>query len=292
MMKGVFSIQWVRVLALVFCGLVWICSDVNGQKKMGVKKVVLDAGHGGRDPGAPKYKYDKNEKDIVLDVVLRLGKMINDSLKDVEVIYTRKTDIYPELKERHEIANKANADLFVSIHVNSTAGTKTRVRSGYRYVGKGSRRRKVPAYKTIVNRETKATGTETYVLGLHRNSQKEKAIEEFGDNVTEEPGLLDENDPMTQIIIAQYSQAFLNKSINFGDKVEKNFVSIAGRKSAGVKQKGLEVLAGSAMPGVLIELGFINNPEDEIFLNSEEGQAQLTYAIFKAIKDYKREMTK
>src|SRR5690606_38131327 len=105
-------------------------------------------------------------------------------------------------------------------------------------------------------------GTETYVLGLHRNSQKGRAIEEYGDQVTEEPGMLDPEDPTTQILVAQYTQAFLSRSILFADKVEQNFVK-AGRKSFGVKQKGLEVLAGSVMPGVLVELGFINNAHDE-----------------------------
>ncbi len=278
-------------IVMLLAGMLGSHQQGYAQKK-GVKKIVLDAGHGGKDPGARRFRLIKDEKDIALDVVLKLGKMLNDSLKDIEVIYTRKHDFYPELKERHAIANNANADLFVSIHVNATAGTRTKVQNGYKYVGKGSKRRKVPVYTTVVNRETKATGTETYILGLHRTSQKEKAIEEFGDNVTEEPGLLDENDPMTQILVAQYTQAFQNKSISFGDKVEKNFVKVTGRKSAGVKQKGLEVLAGSAMPGVLIELGFINNVEDEIYLNSEEGQYQLAYAIFRAIREYKAELSR
>jgi N-acetylmuramoyl-L-alanine amidase len=290
-MKVNISSNAVLAFFLVLLGTSVFHVGVYAQKKT-IKKVVLDAGHGGRDPGAVRYKMTKDEKDIALDVVLKLGKMINDSLKDVEVVYTRKTDFYPELKERHAVANNANADLFISVHVNATAGTRSKVPNGFKYVGKGSKRRKVQVYKTVVNRETKATGTETYVLGLHRNAQKEKAIGEFGDNVTEEPGMLDENDPMTQIIVAQYSKAFLNKSINFGDKVERSFVQYTGRKSAGVKQKGLEVLAGSAMPGVLIELGFINNEEDEIYMNSEEGQLQLVYAIFRAIKEYKIEMSK
>ncbi len=288
-----YSNKYLGFLCVVLIGLVFGSVTAAAQApKKGLRKVVIDAGHGGRDPGAPKYLLSKNEKDIALDVALKLGKLINDSLKDVGVVYTRKTDFYPELKERHAIANNANADLFISIHVNATAGTRTKVQKGFKYVGKGSKRRKVPVYATVVNRETQATGTETYVLGLHRNSQKEKAIEEFGDNVTEEPGMLDENDPMTQIIVAQYSKAFLNKSVNFADKVERNFVAMTGRKSAGVKQKGLEVLAGSAMPGVLIELGFINNVNDEIYMNSESGQNELAYAIFKAIREYKHELSR
>lgn len=274
------------LIAFIFPNQGW------SQQKAGVKKVILDAGHGGRDPGAVRYKMTKDEKDIALDVVLKVGKLINDSLKDIEVVYTRKTDWYPELKERHTIANNAKGDLFISVHVNATAGTRTKVANGYKYVGKGKSRRKVAVYKTVVNRATEATGTETYILGLHRNPQKEKAIENYGDNITEEPGMLDETDPMTQIIVAQYVKVFQNKSISFADKVETNFVQQTGRKSSGVKQKGLEVLAGSAMPGVLIELGFINNEEDEKFMNSEEGQAKLAYSIFKAIREYRNEMRK
>lgn len=265
--------------------------ESRAQSSKQLSKIVLDAGHGGSDIGTPKYKLDKNEKDITLDVVLRLGKILKDSMPDLKVIYTRTTDFKPQLQERHEIANKANADLFISIHVNSTAGRRVRVASGHHYVGKGKKRRRVTSYKTVVHRETKANGTETYVLGLHRNSQKGKAIEDYGDNVTEEPGLLDENDPTTQIIVAQYTQAFLSRSINFASKVQDNFEK-QGRNSYGVKQKGLEVLAGSAMPGVLIEIGFINNPDDEQYLNSEAGQTQVALAIYRAIKSYKEDLNR
>lgn len=256
-----------------------------------LNKIVLDAGHGGSDTGTPKYKLDKNEKDITLDIVLKLGKILKDSMPELKVIYTRTTDVFPKLAERHEIANKANADLFISVHVNSTAGRKVRVASGHHYVGKGKKRRRVASYKTVTYRETQAHGTESYVLGLHRNSQKGKAIEDYGDNVTEEPGLLDENDPTTQIMVAQYTQAFLSRSINFASKVEENFTK-TGRNSYGVKQKGLEVLAGSAMPGALIEVGFINNPDDEQYLNSESGQTQIAMSIFRAIKSYKEDLSR
>lgn len=285
-MKTIF-IKSIAVSILIFSFCIFP-SSIYAQNKT-LKKVVLDAGHGGRDAGTPAFRMNKHEKDIALDIVLKLGKLLNDSLKGVGVVYTRTSDIYPELKERHAIANNAKGDLFISVHVNATAGTKTRVPNGFAYVGKGKKRRKVQQYKTIVNRETKATGTETYVLGLHRNSQKEKAITEFGDQITEETGMLDENDPMTSIIVAQYSQAFLSKSVSFAGKVEANFAK-NGRKSAGVKQKGLEVLAGSAMPGVLIEVGFMNNPEDETYINSENGQNEIVRAIFEAIKNYKQEL--
>jgi len=267
-------------LALLFTPML---AASKGEK---VKKIVIDPGHGGRDGGA-RGSFS-NEKDIALAVSLRVGKMIQDSLKGVQVIYTRTTDIYPTLVERHEIANKANADIFISIHVNATAGSKKRVKAGTRRIKRKGKWVTVPRYKTVHNRETKTSGTETYVLGLHRNSQKEGAIGEYGDTITEEPGLLNEDDPQTAIIISQYSQAFLGRSVLLAGKIQQEF-SNQGRRDLGVKQKGLEVLAGSAMPGVLVEIGFINNPSEETYLNSEKGQKAVAHAIFKGIRAYKWE---
>lgn len=271
---------------LLYLPLFFLAPTFLFAAKKRITKIVVDAGHGGHDVGA-RGQYSM-EKDLTLAVSLRVGKMIQDSLQGVEVLYTRTTDIYPKLYERHAIANEAKADLFISIHVNSTAGTFTRVQTGTRTVKKGKKRTKVPVYKTIHNRTGRAVGTETYVLGLHRNSQKEGAIGEYSENITEEPGLLNENDPQTAIIIAQYSQAFLSRSVNLATKIQSEFAQ-QGRPDLGVKQKGLEVLAGSAMPGVLVEIGFINNPDDEAYLNSEVGQQEVTYAIFKAVRSYKYE---
>jgi len=258
----------------------------NGKK---VIKIVLDAGHGGTDIGA-RGKYSQ-EKNIALAVVLRLGKILSDSMKDVQVIYTRTTDEYPSLKDRHEIANRANADLFIAVHVNSTADKITKVFEGYRTVKKGKKRVKQRVYKIIRHHETAAHGTETYVLGLKRNSQKEDAIGEYSENVTDEPGLMKEDDPQTAIIIAQYSQAFFKRSVSLGSDIQRQF-ALQGRPDFGVKQKSLEVLAGSAMPGVLVEIGFINNPQEEDYLNSEQGLNEVTRAIYKGIKAYKTDVEK
>lgn len=252
-----------------------------------LSKVVIDAGHGGRDGGA-RGQFS-SEKDLTLAVTLRLGKIMNDSMRDVQVIYTRTSDIYPSLPERHEIANQSKADLFISIHVNSTAGRTERIQTGTRTVKKGKRRIKVPVYKTIHHRQTATTGTETFVLGLHRTAQKEDAIGEYSETVTEEPGLLNFNDPQTSIVIAQYTQAFLSRSVSLGTKIQESFAA-QGRRDLGVKQMGLEVLAGSAMPGVLVEIGFINNPEEEAYLNSEAGQKEVAMAIFKGIQAYRWDM--
>jgi len=271
----------IKLLAILLCFMTPYWSFSKGKK---ITKIVIDAGHGGKDGGA-RGQFS-NEKDLTLAVALRVGKMISDSLKDVQVIYTRTSDVYPSLVERHEIANRSDADLFISIHVNSTAGTTERYQAGTRRIKKGKKYVTVPVYKTIHHRETGASGTETYVLGLHRNSQKEDAIGEYGDVVTEEPGLLNESDPQTAIIISQYTQAFLGRSVSLAGKIQDQFAG-QGRANLGVKQKGLEVLAGSAMPGVLVEIGFINNPSEETYLNSEAGQKAVAYAIFRGIRFYK-----
>lgn len=276
-----------KVIALILTmGFLPFYLFANGKK---VTKIVLDAGHGGKDVGA-RGKVS-TEKDLTLDVVMLLGKMIQERLPGVEVIYTRTTDIYPSLVERHEIANRANADLFISVHVNATAARATRVQTGTRLVKRGKKKVKVPVYKTTYHKETSTSGTETYVLGLHRNSQKEDAIGEYSDHVTEEAGMLNMNDPQTAIIIAQYTQAFLSRSVSLGNKIQQEFYS-QGRRDLGVKQKGLEVLAGSAMPGVLVEIGFINNPEEEEYLNSSKGQREVASAILNGIIAYKREAEK
>ncbi len=278
-------IKFIAVLLLLIASFPCILS-AKGKK---ISKIVIDAGHGGKDIGA-QGAFSK-EKDITLAVTLKLGKILSDSMKNVQVIYTRTTDDYPSLVDRHEIANKANADLFLAIHVNSTPFTYTRVQEGYKTVKRHHKTIKEPVYRSIRHHETKRSGVETYVLGLHRNSQKESAIGEYSDNVTDEPGLLNENDPQTAIIIAQYSQAFLSKSISLGSKIQEQF-GLQGRPDLGVKQMNLEVLAGSAMPGVLVEIGFITNTEEEAYLNSEQGQREVAMAIYKGIKAYKTDMEK
>lgn len=250
-----------------------------------ITKIVIDAGHGGSDIGA-QGAFSK-EKDITLAVTLKVGKILSDSMKGVQVIFTRTTDTYPSLVERHQVANQANADLFIAIHVNSTPFTYTRVLQGYKMVKRHHKMVRQPIYHSIRHHETRRSGVETYVLALHRNSQKEEAIGEM----TTETGLLDENDPQTAIILAQYSQAFQLKSLSLSSKIQEQFAA-EGRPDLGVKQLPLEVLAGSAMPGVLVEIGFITNVEEETYLNSEKGQEEVAMAIYKGIKAYKADVEK
>lgn len=265
--------------------LIICCIQVNvfaNDKK--VNKIVLDAGHGGALPGA--VGHFSKEKDITLAVTLKLGEMMKKGMKERQVIYTRTTDVDIHWVERHEIANRAKADLFISIHVNSTPGTTTRVQNGYKTIKKKGKSVKVPKYTYHRDKTTNANGVETYVLGLNRNYQKEDAIGEYSSNLTgEQEGLMDEKDPMTAIIIAQYSQAFLTSSVNLGNKIQKEFAQ-QGRLDRGVKQISVEVLAGCVMPGVLVEIGFINNIEEEKYLNTADGQAEVAAAIYKGIQAY------
>ena len=274
-----------RTFKIIFFSLLFF-SEIKiyaaGKK---VSKIVIDAGHGGKYFGA-QGSFSK-EKDITLAVSLKLGKIIADSLNSIQVIYTRTEDTYPTLPERHDIANRSNADLFIAVHVNSTPFTYTKVLEGYKTVVKHHKSVKQPVYRLIKHHETKANGVETYVMGLHRANQQKDAIGEFSDSVTN--GVLNEDDPQTAIIVAQYSQAFLKKSVALGSKIQEQFAQ-EGRSDLGVKQKGLEVLAGSAMPGVLVEIGFITNVEEEAYLNSDKGQQEVAMAIFRGIRAYKNDV--
>ena len=258
----------------IFCSILLLTLMVYSNETMAKKKlgkIILDAGHGGKDGGCHgMYSY---EKDITLSVCKKVGKMIQDSFRnDVKVAYTRTTDelaggdflsISQSLLYRTDFANKEKGDLFVSIHVNSTP-----------------------------KRNSAVKGTLVLVCGPTRIEEKEGAIGENTKNLDgNEEGILDPNDPATAIIIAQYSQAFLTKSIVFGTKINEEFEN-QGRKTEGVRQQSLQVLASSAMPGVLVEIGYLNNTEEENYLNSEEGQNEVALAVFKGIKFYKQETEK
>jgi N-acetylmuramoyl-L-alanine amidase len=276
--------MFIRLSIITSLLLVFLTVSTHQANAKKISKIVLDAGHGGHDFGAPgQYSH---EKDLTLAITMRLGRMMHDSMPDVQVVYTRITDDYPELKERHEIANQAKADLMIAIHINAAAHKKSRELVGHRIVKRHGKRMQQPIYKVSYVTTTQAHGTESYVLGLHRTGQNEGAIGEYSETVTDEPGMLNEEDPMTAIIVAQYTQAFRDRSVLLATKIQNQF-EYQGRLNMGVKEKGLEVLAGSAMPGVLVECGFINNPEEEAYMNSERGQFEIALAIFRGIKAYK-----
>jgi len=224
-----------------------------------IKRVVIDAGHGGKDPGCVGAK--TTEKKIVLELALKVGAKIKAAHPDVEVIYTRKTDVFLELHERAAIANKSNADFFISIHCNAATNKKV-------------------------------YGTETFVLGLNRAkdnlsvAKRENEAIFFEEDYKENYAGYDPNSPEGHILLSFFQNAYLNQSISFAEKVERNFVN-EKRHSRGVKQDGFLVLRHATMPAVLIEAGFLSNLEEELFLMSDKGQEIIASGISKAFTDYK-----
>jgi len=231
-----------------------------------VNRVVIDPGHGGRDPGnLGTGKYKTYEKDIVLSISLKLGKYIEDNFDEVEVIYTRTKDEFVGLKERADIANTNKADLFICIHANS-------------------------------NKSSSPYGTDTWVMGLHKSQANLDVAKKVNSSILLEKDYetkyegYDPNSPEAEIIFSMYQNAYLDQSLTLAAKVQKEFRTKAQRRDRGVKQAGFLVLHQTTMPSILIETGFLTNPEEEKFLNSNQGQDYLASAIYRAFKEYKHEM--
>jgi N-acetylmuramoyl-L-alanine amidase len=230
------------------------------ENEFNLKTVIIDAGHGGKDPGSPGKQ--TTEKEVALAVALKAGQYIERDFKNVKVVYTRKTDEYVSLLQRAEIANTNKADLFISIHVNG-------------------------------NENDQVTGTESLVLGLHRAGEnfevakRENSVILLDDDYNEKYEGFDPNNPESYIMFSLMQNLYFEQSISFAALVQEQFRERAQRKDRGVKQQGLLVLAQTAMPGILIETGFITNRVEETFLMSEEGQDLIASAIFRAFRDYK-----
>ncbi len=231
-----------------------------------VKTVVIDAGHGGKDPGTSgSYSV---EKDIALAVALKLGGYINEYLPDVKVIYTRTKDEFIELHERANIANKNEADVFISIHANS-----------------------LPRNISAARKES-VYGTETYVMGAQntgRNfevAKRENSVILLEDDYEKQYDF-DPKSPESYILFSLTQSAFQDKSIALATKIQDQFEHRAGRRSLGVKQSSLLVLWSTAMPSVLVEIGYLSNPKEERELNNSSTQGNIASGIFRAFRDYK-----
>jgi len=251
----------------IFLVLIFLVHNTNilAQKNV-IKKIVLDAGHGGKDPGAlGTGRYSKTEKDIALDVTLKLGKYLNAEFPEINIIYTRKKDTFPTLKDRTNLANESNADLFISIHCDSFT-------------------------------KSSAKGTSSHVMGLRytqenlRVAQKENSVIYLEDNYEENYDGFDPYSPESIIAFSLSQTTFLDQSILIAQKIQEQFRDRVKRTDRGVKQTPLWVTRATNMPSVLVELGFISNPSEEDFLNSEIGQSYMASAIFRAIKSYKNEL--
>jgi len=251
-----------RLLSIVLTlSILGFSSILAGPRKATyrIKTIVIDAGHGGHDSGC--LGSSAKEKHVALSVALKLGKMIEQNYPDVNVVYTRKTDVFIPLHERADIANHAKADLFICIHLNSG--------------GEG------------------AYGPETYVMGLHKTednlnvAKRENAAILLEDNYKKQYDGFDPNSPEANIIFSLYQNQFMHQSLEFASNIQEEFEEFAGRNNRGVKQAGFLVLYRTAMPAVLIECGFLTNNLEERYLNSDRGQTTMATSIFRAFKAYK-----
>lgn len=250
-----------------------------------IKTIVIDAGHGGVKAGAEgAYSLEKN---VALQVALKLGKRIDEELPNIRVIQTRKTDVDVDWYRRAEIANDAKADLFISIHCNSMPDDKVLV--GYKTNSKGV---KVAEYKNVKNKTTR--GTETFVGAYRRINEMDAGLRENEDIIKDKDykkkSANNPTDPEELIMLSLYKSLYRTKSLDLAKKIQKNYTDLNKRTNRGVKEQGLLILQRAAMPSVLTEIGFISNPEEEDYINSAEGQEEIVNAIIKAIKEYKKEV--
>ena len=225
--------------------------------------LVIDAGHGGHDPGALGKK--AKEKDINLNVALKLGKLVQENCPDVKVIYTRSKDVFISLNRRAEIANNAKADLFISIHTNSVAGNN------------------------------KIMGASTWTLGLAKSdanldvAKRENSVILYEDDYKTSYAGFDPNSAESYIIFEFMQDNYMSQSVHLASLVQNELKNTSKRRDQGVHQAGFLVLKASAMPSILVELGFISTPAEEQFLSSESGATTMAKGIFRAFQTYKKE---
>lgn len=245
---------------LVLISNIVFLNDVQAQNGKKITSVVIDAGHGGKDPGAIGKK--AKEKDITLKIAKMTGEYIKQNCPDVKVIYTRSSDVSVSLLRRAQIANEQNADMFISIHCNANASPKP-------------------------------YGVETFVMGEHRNAanlevaKKENAAIMYEDNAQEDYDNFDLNSTEAYIMLNFFQSEYKNASLDLAERIQNQLVKRVGRKDRGVQQAGFLVLYKTSMPSVLVEIGFLSNPAEENFLNSKDGQTYIASALFRAFRDYK-----
>lgn len=251
------------IILFTLISLFCLSNNFSNAQGYRIKTIVIDAGHGGPKPGAKgKYSYEKN---VVLAVALKLGKKFEQELPHIKIIQIRKTDVDVDWYRRAEIANDAKADIFISIHCNS--------------MPKG-------------NNTTK--GTETFVGAYRRINEMDAALKENEEIINDKNYKKREEaivtDPEELIKLSLYKSLYRAKSLSLAKLVQKNYTELNKRVNRGVKEQGLLVLQRAAMPSILTEIGFISNPAEEDYINSDEGQEEIVNAIFKAVAQYKKEI--
>lgn len=281
-------------LIILLCSLFTNIRSVEAQKKF---TIVVDPGHGGADHGASGI-FSK-EKDVTLSVGLKLRDALQKSFPTVKTIMTRTTDITQNVKAKANIANMSGGDLFISIHCNSASRISKSEFTGYKtetyYTGKGKKRkkhtRKVPTYRYWTE-ENPANGTETFVWSVDKVDSKTEAIKHNEElyldaEMRRELANFDPSSPEKNILYTLRSKQYFTKSANLAKNIEQEFIK-SGRNSRMAKQrnKGIWVLQATAMPSVLIEIGFLSNSQEEIYINSPEGQKQIVECITSAVKTY------
>jgi N-acetylmuramoyl-L-alanine amidase len=250
------GIKWMCFLFISFLAIV----SADGQKKNeGIKTVVIDAGHGGKDPGT--IVGQAREKNIVLDIALKLGKYVQQNHKNIKIVFTRDNDYYVPLMDRAQIANKINADLFISIHANYCENP------------------------TI-------NGTETYVLGLHRTvdnlnvAKKENSVILLEDDYSQRYEGFNPNLSESYIMFELIQDTYLDQSLRFATILQSNFKELAQRHDRDVRQAGFLVLRETAMPSVLIETGYLSNKKENSFLLTDEGRSEIAHSIYGSLLNY------
>ena len=228
-----------------------------------IRKIVIDAGHGGKDPGTSGQI--SKEKDVALAIALETGRIIKENIPDVEIIYTRTGDSYPTLHERANLANKNNADLFISIHCNAISNSRI-------------------------------YGSETYVMGAHKSdenlevAQRENSVILQEDNYKNVYDDFDPSSPESYIAFSLIQSAYQQNSVKFAQNIEYQFKNRVNRRSRGVKSAGFLVLWRTTMPSVLVEVGFLSNQKEEKELNDKVNQVFIASGIYRAFRDYKNEV--
>ncbi len=309
-MKQVFLISSLAVFSIALLSFTGTTTRTNAR----VKTLIIDPGHGGAFPGARGLF--STEKQISLAIALRLGKILRKEFPQLNIVFTRTKDENAgnkrtrteDLEYRANLANESAGDLFISLHCNSAGkhpgGWYENVVTGTRLVkkttGKGKKKKTVTVKEKVYEKKwvlNQARGTETYIWAVNKNAAKINSVgkmEYYGeltDSLSREElkvRLPDPSNPLEKARMLLYAQYFFNKSLHFANLVEKEF-SGAGRISRGVKQRndeGIWVLQATGMPSVLIELGFISNKEEELYLNSEKGQNEIVNNIVAAIRSY------
>lgn len=294
--------NWMIVLLLVCLTFFTSFKIEEGEHLVPALRVlVIDAGHGGKDDGATG-SYSK-EKDITLAIALKLQKTVEASMPDVKVVMTRTTDVFDSPPVKANKANAAGGDLFVSIHCDAAPPQRHKEITGYKtqvyYTGKGKSRkkrtRKVPVYR-YWSTPNPAKGASTYIWAVHKNDDKELAMREneslyIDSSLLKQIGDFDPDSPEKRILYSLKTQQYFQRSASLALTVEDEFVK-AGRatRDALQRQVGIWVLQATAMPSILIETGYITNPEEEAYLNSEKGQQETAECITKALIRYKNSL--